>query len=612
MASAAFSVAPPLLKLKPQRKADPLNAWKCGYKKTLSELLLATGFPALPAAIAGDNTVLSFFEQLPASWTDGSKPEIHNIQSFAHMINAATTPASPPMGQFSVRSASFNQQLTALKELATQLEGYATDLQALLEGISSALGMAVQRAVIGFLFRFFLELLGGADIGLVTPALRGPSVDVGALSLEDTFVALCRRGTPRAFSSRRSDEPPGPPPTEPEDNPSGDIDESRKSKKKKKKAKSVPRRKRRHSATDSEDSSGSSSESREEESSSAESGSESDIQFADSEDDGESAALMHQYGVTKHTSVSGSQLSRVWAARLENIYHVDDLQEVATTLAQVAARHRIKINGDSHTETLVQGLLHDMRKICGGDITADSVNASLAAILRAVAEACKETSGSSRKRHAKKSARKKRRDRRSKAIVRLRAAAKEAISMLSMLGKDASKQHKIAQLQGTVSGSGTPTTKREQQLMNEMVAKAVAESGRYFGGGGGGRGGGRGGGGGGGSSGGSGGSGSGGGGRGGGGSNGGGGGGTRDGKFTKKDGSGNTVMRDWMRLIRAKVADGDVMSNHDVYSLSDKIVGGTRLCLSCKKTLGRDSRHCDCGGTSVHADYKAALLKYKF
>jgi len=160
MASAAFSVAPPLLKLKPQRKADPLNAWKCGYKKTLAELFVATGFPALPAAIAGDNAVLSFFEQLPASWTDRSKPEIHNVQSFAHMINATTTPASPPMGQFSVRSASFNQQLSALKELATQLEGYATDLQALLEGISSALGMAVQRAVVGFLFRFFLELLG--------------------------------------------------------------------------------------------------------------------------------------------------------------------------------------------------------------------------------------------------------------------------------------------------------------------------------------------------------------------------------------------------------------------------------------------------------------------
>ena len=170
------------------------------------------------------------------------------------------------------------------------------------------------------------------------------------------------------------------------------------------KSKGNRRRKQRHSASDSDDSSGSSSESSEGEFSDSESGSDSDIQFADSEDD----ALMHQYGVTKHTSVSGSQLSRVLAARLENAFHVDDLQEVAATVAQVAARHRISMIGDSHTETLMQSLLHDVRKICGGDVTADSVNASLAATLRAIAEACKETTSSTRKRHSKKSSRKKR------------------------------------------------------------------------------------------------------------------------------------------------------------------------------------------------------------
>jgi hypothetical protein len=41
--------------------------------------------------------------------------------------------------------------------------------------------------VIGFLYRFILDQLGGAEICLVTTALRGPSVDVAALSLEYTF-----------------------------------------------------------------------------------------------------------------------------------------------------------------------------------------------------------------------------------------------------------------------------------------------------------------------------------------------------------------------------------------------------------------------------------------
>ena len=593
MASSAFEVPPPLLTRKPQRKADPVNAWKRGHKKTVSELLVATGFPALPSAGAGDQAVLSFFENLPATWTDASKPKVHNIQSFAHMINAVTMPASPSMGQFAVRAASFNQQLAALTELAGQLEDYASDLRVILDEAPKSLGMAVQRAVVGFLFRFFLELLSGADVDLVVPALRGPCVDVGALSLEDTFVALCRRGTPRAFSTRGADDPPPPPPGDPYND-----RQSASSRKKKKR-----QRKRRQPSSDSESESSDSSEASDTESSGSGSDSDSDAPMGDSDVEAESTALMHQFGVTKHTSVSGTQLAQVLAARLENIFHVDDLREVAQTLATVAARHRIAMNGDTYTETLIQGLLHDIRKICGGDISADSVNAALAAVIRAVAEACKEPAN--RRQSKKKKAKKKRKDRRPKGTVRLRAAAKKAAAMLTMLGKDASKQHKIEQLQGTASGSGTFTSKREQQLLDAMVAKAVAANGRYFGAGGRrGNYGGDGGGGGKGSHGNGGGGNGGGGGSGGGGGNRGGGGGG--------GGGGNAVMRDWLVLLREAVPDADKMRQPELYAISDKIVGGRGLCLSCKKRIDRDLRRCPCGGSSIHPDFKEALKKYKF
>ena len=157
-----------------------------------------------------------------------------------------------------------------MKELALQLEDYANDLQVVLEDASTSLGMAVQRAVVGFLFRFFLELLSGADVGLVVPALRGPCADVGALSLEDTFVALCRRGAPRAFSTRGANDPPGPPPGDPD----GDRQPDRIKKKKKLRRR---RRKRRHSSSGSESSSSDSNEASDSESSGSGSGSDSDV-----------------------------------------------------------------------------------------------------------------------------------------------------------------------------------------------------------------------------------------------------------------------------------------------------------------------------------------------
>ena len=306
------------------------------------------------------------------------------------------------------------------------------------------------RAATFFLFRVIVvDTLLAANTKAAKPSLRAPDDAVGNMSFADVVCATARKAVPQAFG----DQP------DTQSSSSSDSGESpEQERRRRRKREKRGRERHRGSESDSSDSdSGSSDED--------DSDDEGVGAGQPTGDDQASIALLHELGVTNHTTIDGKQAAMALKRSMEAIHNVEDISLVVNVIVKVSQRHDINVDGDMKVEPRMAKVIRGIKKTCGGDINEGSVDNALPTILRAITTACSKNGKKKRPR----------------VIKALRRAAKGANASLSALAKDATRQSNLARLRGKTGGSGfIQTTAREQALIEHIqseLAKAQAVGG---------------------------------------------------------------------------------------------------------------------------------------
>ena len=444
-AGAAFGAFPPTAKRGAQQPRDDRAVAQLGRDRTVAQVLEDLGFPAgfSPAQAADDDAASDFIEAMPASFVDQTRTKMSSTAAWAHALLAESTPASRGIGMFSLRGLSFTDMTGALRKLAPLLaQGkWATDLTEYVGETGSA-----NRAATFFLFRVIVvDTLLAANTAAAKPSLRAPDDAVGNMSFADVVCATARKAVPQAFGDQRRPGRDTPSPSSSDSSDSGDespVPARRRRKRKK-------RGRERHRGGSESDSSDSDSESSNED----DSDDERVGAGKSSGDDQASIALLHELGVTNHTTIDGKQAAMALKRSMGAIHNVEDISLVVDVIVKVSQRHDIDVDGNMNVEPRMAKVIRGIKKICGGEISVSAVDNALPTILRAITTAC---SGNGKKK-------------RPKIIKELRSAAKGANTSLSALAKDATRQSNLARLRGKTGGNGfMQTTAREQALIDQI------------------------------------------------------------------------------------------------------------------------------------------------
>jgi hypothetical protein len=351
-------------------------------------LLEALGFPAgFSAADATDDlAVASFIDGMPDSFLDTSRAKMTSIQAWAHALYAVSTPATRDVGNFTLRGLSFLEVVGALRKLAPILaQGkWASDLIDYCGQIGSQ-----NRVAAFFLFRVIVvDTLLAANVGAATPSLRGPDAPVGDMPFEDVVCDMVRKAVPEIFG-RQIDE------TAHEVNASESEGEGREeAAERKRKRRDRKRRERERKRKRDVDSDGDPSARDESDESDGEAPGAVHV-GAEPGRSQASIALLHQLGVTTHTTIDGVSAASALQQAMGSTCNVDDTSRVVSVIVKVAQRHDIDIDGDMRVEPLMAKAIRGIKKICGGNITEDSVDNALATILRTIAAECAKKSPTS-------------------------------------------------------------------------------------------------------------------------------------------------------------------------------------------------------------------------
>ena len=434
---AAFGAFPPTAKRGPQQPRDNRAVAQLGHGRTVAQVLDSLGFPAgfSPTQAADEVAVSNFIEAMPASFVDQTRTKMSSTAAWAHGLLADSTPASRGIGIFSLRGLSYTDITGALRKLAPLLAlgNWATDLIEYVGETGSA-----TRAATFFLFRVIVvDTLLAANTAAAKPSLRAPDAAVGNMSFADAVCATARKAVPQAFG----DQP------DTQSSSSSDSGESpEQERRRRRKRKKRGRERHRGSESDSSDSdSGSSDED--------DSDDEGVGAGQPTGDDQASIALLHELGVTNHTTIDGKQAAMALKRSMGAIHNVEDISLVVNVIVKVSQRHDINVDGNMKVEPRMAKVIRGIKKICGGEISVSSVDNALPTILRAITTAC---SGNGKKK-------------RPKIIKALRSAAKGANASLSALAKDATRQSNLARLRGKSGGNGfMQTTAREQALIDQI------------------------------------------------------------------------------------------------------------------------------------------------
>ena len=449
---AAFGAFPPTAKRGPQQPRDNRAVAQLGHGRTVAQVLDSLGFPAgfSPTQAADEVAVSNFIEAMPASFVDQTRTKMSSTAAWAHGLLADSTPASRGIGIFSLRGLSYTDITGALRKLAPLLAlgNWATDLIEYVGETGSA-----TRAATFFLFRVIVvDTLLAANTKAAKPSLRAPDDAVGNMSFADVVCATARKAVPRAFGDRQRRR--SVTPSASDSSASGD-ETRRPGRRGRRKRKRRGRRRSRRGGSESDTSD------------SEESGSSDEVVGAEtsSGEDQASIALLHELGITSHTTIDGKQAAMALKRSMEAIHNVEDISLVVNVIVKVSQRHDINVDGDMKVEPRMAKVIRGIKKTCGGDINEGSVDNALPTILRAITTACSK--------NGKK--------KRPKVIKALRRAAKGANASLSALAKDATRQSNLARLRGKTGGSGfIQTTAREQALIEHIqseLAKAQAVGG---------------------------------------------------------------------------------------------------------------------------------------
>ena len=442
-AGAAFGAFPPTAKRGAQQPRDDQAVARLGRDRTVAQVLEDLGFPAgfSPAQAADDDAVSNFIEAMPASFVDQTRTKMSSTAAWAHALLAVSTPASRGIGTFSLRGLSYSDITGALRKLAPLLaQGkWATDLTEYVGETGSA-----NRAATFFLFRVVVvDTLLAANTAAAKPSLRAPDDAVGNMSFADVVCATARKAVPQAFGDQRRPGRDAPSSSESSDSDDESPEPPRRRRKRKK------RGRERYRGGSESDSSVSDSESSNED----DSDDERVGAGKSSGDDQASIALLHELGVTNHTTIDGQQAATALKRSMGAIHNVGDISLVVNVIVKVSQRHDINVDGNMQVEPRMAKVIRGIKKICGGEIDASSVDNALPTILRAITTAC---SGNGKQK-------------RPKIIKELRSAAKGANASLSALAKDATRQSNLARLRGKTGGNGfMQTTAREQALIDQI------------------------------------------------------------------------------------------------------------------------------------------------
>ena len=511
-------------------------------------MLEALGFPAgFSAADATDDlAVASFIDGMPDSFLDTSRAKMTSIQAWAHALYAVSTPATRDIGNFTLRGLSFLEVVGALRKLAPILaQGkWASDLIDYCGQIGSQ-----NRVAAFFLFRVIVvDTLLAANVGAATPSLRGPDAPVGDMPFEDVVCDMVRKAVPEIFG-RQIDE------TAHEVNASESEGEGREeAAERKRKRRDRKRRERERKRKRDVDGDGDPSASDESDESDGEAPGAVHV-GAEPGRSQASIALLHQLGVTTHTTIDGVSAASALQQAMGSMYNVDDTSRVVSVIVKVAQRHDIDIDGDMRVEPLMAKATRGIKKICGGDITEDSVDNALATILRTIAAECAKKKA---KRGQQKPAK------RPKAAKALQRAAQQALASLSSLAKDATRQSNLARLRGKSTGGFMQTTDREQALIDQIKRETGGLSRN-----------------------------------------------PREQKKRKEDRKGQSysgIAGEWHELLQKKKPS---ITKEEVWSVTDKILGDKRMCLGCKKKMAPRGR-CGCDSKYIHKDWMTALARHQW
>ena len=511
-------------------------------------MLEALGFPAnfAPADAADDLAVANFIDDMPDSFLDTSRAKMSSIQAWAHALFAVSTPATPDIGKFSLRGLSFLDVAGAMRKLAPLLaQGeWASDLVEYCGQVGSQ-----NRVAVFFLFRVIvIDTLLAVNVGAAKPSPRGPDAPVGDMSFADVACAAARKAAPEVFRLQ-NDEP------TPEVSDSGSESDGRKeAKERKRKRRDRKKRERERKRKRADDSDGYSSVSDESDESEGDEPGTAHVGSVPGQSQA-SIALLHQLGVTNHTTIDGISAASALQQAMESTFNVDDITRVVGVIVKVAQRHDIDIDGDMGIEPLMAKAIRGIKKTCGGNISEDSVDNALATILRTiVAECAKKKKKKGQKKPAK----------RPKAVKALKRAAQQALASLSSLAKDATRQSNLARLRGRSSGGFMQTTDREQALIDQIKRetgghiKSRHESKKRGG--------------------------------------------------DRKEQSYSGIAGEWHQLLLKKKS---TLGKTEAWAETDKILGGKRICLGCKKQMAQRGP-CGCDSKSIHADWMAALARHQF